>query len=268
MRRCISKIIAILVLALVPAFIPTAPAQKVRRTTSLFVNRSNIVSEVSHRAKQRPSLTAIELAAFGNELITRKGFDYDFNVCDILTERDRANNSSANFVRTYQMTSTADEQLTFRFTIANLDESLCGECWTTVPSLQVTNKEMTLIAQGRQYRVRRPPSFHLDEVQLVDETLKKALRTWQLPFQAVPIGISPDGTKLYVDFYSDYELEQLVLEVSENGPPQFRDRAVIKSDEGKNVENHPTDPDNAYLSFTSFRVGEKTYYIKFSGPCT
>ena len=160
------------------------------------------------------------------------------------------------------------ENLPSDFAIENPYESLCGECWASVPSLQVTNKEMALIAEGKRYRVRRPPSFILDEAQLVDETLKKVLRTWQLPYQAVPIGISADGTKLYLDFYTDYELDHLVLEVSENGPPQFRDRAVIKSTEGKSIEDHPKDPTNAYLSFVSFRVGEKSYRIKFSAPCT
>ena len=109
---------------------------------------------------------------------------------------------------------------------------------------------MVLIAEGKRYPVRRPPSFILDEAQLVDETLTKVLRTWQFPYQAVPIGISADGTKLYLDFYTNYELT-LVLEVSENGPPQFRDRAVIKSTEGKSIENHRKDPTNTYLSFVS-----------------
>ena len=89
-----------------------------------------------------------------------------------------------------------------------------------------------------------------------------------MPFQAVPAGISPDGTKLYVDFYKGNNLDDLVLELSENGPPQFRDRAVIKSSEGKGLENHPKDPSNSYLSFMSFRVDEKTYHLKFTAPCT
>src|SRR6185503_426683 len=134
--------------------------------------------------------------------------------------------------------------------------------------LQVTDKEMVLLAAGNRHRVKRPAAFVLDEVYLVDATLKKVLRTWQLPYQAVPVGMSADGTKLYVDFYKGNNLDDLVLEVSENGPPQFRDRAVIKSSEGKTIEDHPKDPSNAYLSFMTFRADENTYHLKFTAPCT
>ena len=261
--------VSILVLALIPTLHLSAIAQTARKGSAVHsVKRSNVISEVSERAKQSPSLTPVELAAYGNDLIARKGFDYRFDICDLLNNRDPARNSPAEFVHNHQMTSTDGGRLTFRFAIENPYDSPCGECWASVPSFQVTNKEMVLIAEGKRYRVRRPPSFILDEAQLVDETLKKVLRTWQLPYQAVPIGISADGTKLYLDFYTEYELKNLVLELSENGPPQFRDRAVVKSSEGKDIEDHPKDSTNAYLSFISFRVGEKTYRVKFSAPCT
>lgn len=261
--------LSVFVLALIPTLLPSAIAQgPTTKTVSLPVSSSNIVSEVSNRAKQLPSRTPAELAAYGNDLIARKGFHYRFDVCDILNTRDRSRTTPREFVQPYQMTLIDGGKLTFRFTIENPNEALCGECWTSIPSVQVSKKEMTLIAEGKRYRVRRPPSFTLDEVQLVDETLTKVLRTWQLPFQAMPTGISSDGTKLYVDFYTGNDLDHLVLELSENGPPQFRERAVVKSSEGKSIENRPKDPNNAYLSFVSFLVGEKIYRVKFSAPCT
>ena len=216
--------LGIFILALILALLPSAFAQTAhKRTPVLAVHRSNIVSEVSERAKQQPSLSAVDLAAYGNDLIARKGFDYDFDVCEALNHRDRSRTPAAKSL-TYQMTLTNGGKASFRFTIGDINESLCGECWTSIPSLQVTDKEMILIAEGKQYRVRRPSSFYLDEAQLVDETLKKVLRTWQLPYQAMPTGISSDATKLYVDFYTGNDLDHLVLELSENGPPQFRER--------------------------------------------
>ena len=206
-----------LVLALMMTFLLSASAQ---RTRIISVNRSNVVGEVSERARQSPALSPVDLAAYGNDLIAKKGFDYDFDLCDLLNERERNQNSAANVVRSHQLSSESGGKLTFRFTIANPYESLCGECWSSIPLLQVTDKEMVLIAEGNRYRVKRSAPFLLDEVQLVDATLKKVSRTWQLPYQAVPVGISPDGTKLYVDFYKGYNLDDLVLEVSENGPPQ------------------------------------------------
>lgn len=248
--------------------LPSAIAQTAsKRTQILSVNGPDVVIKVSERARQAPSLTPVELAAYGNNLIAKNGFDYRFDVCEALNHHDRDRIPTAKSL-TYPLTLTNGRKTSFRFTMENSDGGLCGECWTSIPLFQITNKEMTLLAEGKRYRARRPSSFYLDDVQLVDETLKKVLRTWQLPYQAMPTGISADGTKLYVNFYNGLGLDHLVLEVSENGPPQFRDRAVIKSSGPTWIENHPKDPNNSYLSFTSFRVGEKIYRLKFSAPCT
>ena len=72
------------------------------------------------------------------------------------------------------MSAESGAKLTFGFAIANPNESLCGECWSSIPVFKVTDKEMILLAQGNRYRVKRPASFVLDEVYLVDATLKKA----------------------------------------------------------------------------------------------
>lgn len=259
--------LSVFILALTLTLLPSAIAQTAsKRPPILSVNGSGIVTEVIERAKQAPSLSAVELAAYGNDLIAKKGFDYAFDVCEALNH-DRSRTPPEKPL-IYQMTLTNGRKTSFRFTLGDPDGGLCGECWTSIPLLQITSKEMTLIAEGERYRVRRPSSFYLDDVQLVDETLKKVIRTWQLPYQAMPTGISADGTKLYVNFYNGLGLDHLVLEVPENGPPQFRDRAVIKSSEPKLIENHPKDPNNAYLSFTIFRVGEKVYRLKFWAPCT
>ena len=66
------------------------------------MNRSNIVAEVSERARQSPSLTPTAVAAYGNDLIAQKGFDYDFDVCEALNHRDRLLTPPEEL--TYQMT--------------------------------------------------------------------------------------------------------------------------------------------------------------------
>ena len=247
------------VFLIIALLIPTVSYQR-----PVVVPSSNILQELAQRKKKQPAITSKELAVIGNELLEKRGFDYMFNVCDTQHMR-KSTDSTAN----YQWSLTSGGKRNFRFTVFSSEEALCGECGSSrLPSVQVTKKEMVLVAEGKRYRVRRPASFNLDEVELVDATMKKVLRTWQQPYESIPIGISADGTKLYLSFWTEYELDGLVLELSETGALAFRDRTEVQMIEGKLIEDYPKDPNNAYLSFIRFDAGDKTYIIRFSAPCT
>lgn len=239
----------------------TSPANYQR---PVVVSSSNIVQELAERKKKQPAITSRELAVIANELLEKRGFDYMFNVCDALYMR-----KSTDLTANYEWPLTSGAKRNFRFTVFSSAEALCGECGQSrLPSVQVTKKEMVLVAEGKRYRVRRPASFYLDEVELVDPTLKKVLRTWQQPYEAIPVGISRDGKKLYLDLWTEYHLDGLVLELSETGTLAFRDRTEAQMVEGNLIEDHPKDPNNAYLTFIRFDAGDKTYIIRFSAPCT
>jgi hypothetical protein len=242
--------------------IPSVSSQR-----PVSVASSNILKELSNRKQRQPVITPKALAAVGNELLEKRGFDYSFDVCEILPERDRQASGFA-IPASSTLSLSNGTQRNFEFAVAGGGEGLCGECMSRVPAVQVTAKEMVLIADGKRYRVRRPSTFILDEAELVDAKMKKVLRKWQLPYQSIPIGISSDGAKLYLDFYTDYKLDDLVLELSENGKLAFRDRGEVQLVKGKWIEDHPKDPNNAYLSFIRFDTGDKTFIIRFSAPCT
>jgi len=59
------------------------------------------------------------LAAYGNDLIARKGFDYRFDICDMLNHRDLTSSSPAEFMRDFQMSLTDRGKVTFSFAIEN-----------------------------------------------------------------------------------------------------------------------------------------------------
>jgi len=177
-----------------------------------LVTPANIVSDISNKRKQQPSLASKELAIYANQLLEEKGFDYLFDVCDIVKRPNRIP-SLSTAVRPFTMTRADGGKFTLKFILGSSLDALCGDCSASrIPSVQVTRKEMVVIAEGKRYRLWRPAAFVLDEAELVDKTMKKVQRRWQLPYQAAPAGISPDGTKLYLDFYTEDELEGLVLE--------------------------------------------------------
>ena len=230
---------------------------------------SNVLDEVRRRKSVEPRLSASALARYANALLARKGFDYDFNVCEILppTAARVRGGTEATLALDYPMTRLDGRGVIFHL-VTDDQGGMCGECFLPVPALRVTAGEMTVVADGVTYTLKRPAAFALDEAQLVGSDLKTVLRTWQIPFQTIPVGVSPDGRSLYLDFYEDTGLDELVLEVSDEGRPRFRVRREVVSAEGESVEEHPTDPLNAYLSFLRFRSGGRTHVVRFSGPCT
>lgn len=240
-----------------------------KQTEAPIIRPSTIINEVRDRLKKQPNLSAKELAYYANQLLDYKGFNYEFDVCEIIgINQPKKLPIPPTVTYSHAMVQSDGENITLRFVSEDPGGAPCGECFSPIPSLQVTQQEMVVISEGKRYRLKRPDAFALDEAALVDTTMKKVLRMWQLPYQTVPIGISPDGTKLYLELQEQL-LDAIVLELSEEGRLQFKVRNELDlQGKGEGIENHPKDPKNAYLSFIRFRAGGKSYIVKYSAPCT
>lgn len=256
---------------------PAAPASASAEGQGDFptLRPSNLLEDVRRRKEKRPAPSASGLARHANALLARRGFDYNFDACELfppesLTEGGgvRPGGTWARITLEQRMTRADGREATFRF-VADDREAICSECFLTLPALRVTKGEVTLVAPGGvTYELKRPPAFRLDEAYLVAADLKTVLRTWQLPFQTIPAGVSADGRSLYLSFYEDAGLGELVLEVTEDGRPRFRAAGEVNASGGEWMAEHPKDPADDYLSFRRFRSGGRTHVIRFSGPCT
>lgn len=238
------------------------------------IRASTVLEDLLEMKRRRPRISPRALAAHGNALLREKGLNYDFNACDILKANGRENASNTQptgALLTYAYRLTSADGRSMNFDILSTDDEgggMCGECFFEIPLLRATKTEMVVHAEGGTFRLRRPKEFFLDEAALVDRSLRRVLRTWQMPFQTVPSGVSPDGSKLYVDFYEGLAPGELTLEMSDDGTVKFRARNELGLREGEWVKEFPKDPDNAYLSYMRFKSGGKTHIVKFSGPCT
>jgi hypothetical protein len=233
---------------------------------------SNVVEAVRLRKSQSPRLSASGLARYANGLLARAGFDYNFDACDLLPPASvaqggpRPDGTFAGATLERRMTRADGREMTFRFVAVDA-AATCSECYLTLPALRVTKDEMTLVGDGATYTLKRPASFALDEAHLVAEDLKTVLRTWQLPYGTIPSGVSPDGRSLYVPFYEDAGLDELVLEITEDGRSRFRAAREAGAKGGEWVTEFAKDPLNDYLSFMRYRAGGRTHVVRFSGPC-
>jgi hypothetical protein len=153
-----------------------------------------------------------------------------------------------------------------------------------IPAINVTSQNIFAVLDGKKYLLKRPAEFRLEEMELVDDTMKTVIRKWEVTDETFPIGISADGRTLYlpVEFTeSDHDANMWLLwkegkkshpsSVLAISPTGIRFEVAAKAlagQESEDILDFPKDPDNAYLMYKRFRVKGKTYIIRYSGPCT
>jgi hypothetical protein len=273
-QRLISPLVLVCVLVLAGAVCAERESGRLASTAQKRPPKivpSSLLTFIERRAQEQPGISPKELAAYANTILAHEGFNYEFDACEIgRAGKHGVDAPGASEGQTYllPMTSVKGEKITFRVASVNM-EGLCGECFFRIPCLKVTKRDMLMVSKGRRYSLKRSHQMRLDEMSLVDETMKRVLLTWQVPYQTVPLGVSEDGRKLYLNLtYRENEAkEKLVLEISETGLRiEARDALGLKK--GEWIEEHPKDPKNSYLSFMRFQAGGQSYIIRFSGPCT
>jgi len=239
---------------------------------------ANVLESMYFKERAESDISPAALAAYGNALVARRGLDHGFDACAIL-KGDRnprpvpgASEETKAFAHTLRRVGGG--RVNFQFVTDLIDDTagaMCGECFFVVPALRVTKREMHVVSGGRRYRLERPPGFLLDEASLVDETLKQVLRTWQLPYQAFPLGLSPDRAKLYLplpNFDGEAWDDKLAVEISDAGV-RFVPRAGLNLPKGEALTGLPPDAGDTHLEFRRFGTGSRSYVLRFSsGPCT
>jgi hypothetical protein len=241
-----------------PADLPVGPVR---------LTPSTIDADLIKYKEGHPAAAAKELADYGNSLILVKGYNYNIDV-NALNERHKktARKISEDFqVYPYTMTLTGGKNEAFMIFAPTSDSCCCGYFYADFPVTNITATLITFVSDGKTYTVKRPKELSVSEVYaLVDmKDPRKEVRKWQVPYETYPSGISEDGTKLYVEG----PIEDVLLEIASDGGFKLVPKTDVTSGEGEH-HPYPKNPKNAYESYMKFQAGTKTYYIKFSGPCT
>lgn len=237
----------------------------------LIIKPSEISKKLKQKIDENPQISTAELVEFGNNLIKTYGYDFSFYTCVIAeaNKTSEATDYSETFTPfDYELKDVKGKKLSFQIMSKEWGHP-CG-CNFEIPVLKVGEKEMTVIANGKPYELQRPKDFYLEEVELVDKNLKKTSRKWFNAFDMPPVGISIDGTKIYVETgYDNFNIQNILLEISENGEFKFvsYDNPNIIKD-AEQILDFPKDPNNSYLGYLNFKSGNKSYILKYSNPCT
>jgi hypothetical protein len=240
------------------------------------------------------SRTLGQLINEANAELARRGFDYEFEVGSFIRKHKLTPLGGSAYSlfedRPYEFDLRTVEGTLFRLQMDVSPAGECGERTTVIPVAHVTEEEIELVVNSRHYRVRRPSTFSLESMQLVDEKTKKSVRTWELPYYAQPVGVSPDGSTLYFNIYSSYpsptaSLRRAVAPISRPAGLQILDhpwevtlavsgRGIqianayewIKQEKSEMLEDR--DPKSSYAGYKRFNVGDRTYVVRFLWPCT
>ena len=238
-----------------------------------IAHTDDYLAKTAERLKQ-PGVTAEDAAEYANQQLAKQGFNYFFDACSVVKAnphpasiRDR---NGLTKVYNYPFRKVDGRQIKMQL-LGDPENSLCGECTFYIPILRATPRRLLVVADGRQYWVRRPADFFLHMISLVDSTMKKTLRTWEVPLDTQLAGISEDGTKIYLELLNNYESQDLVNKIvveASGSSVRLRPREQVAGQHGELIEDHPTDPHNADIAFKRFRVGKKQYIIRYDLPCT
>ena len=242
------------------------------------------------KIEAQPNISAEQITAFANLILEKRGYDYSFDVCEFLTftksnaisKRDEAYGTFLYRAPFFQMDG---EKLTVQFSSG--EAAPCGECFTEFPVHKLSATEIHTLVGGKMYHFKRPKQFVLDKMDLMDATMKKVIRSWEIPVQSFPTAISEDGKTLYLgtDFTEadaaagrwhlwkegekpKQEYPSALLAFSSEGMRFVVAKPILARQKSEEIKKHPKDPKNDYLMFRRFRVATKSYIIRYSAPCT
>lgn len=238
------------------------------------VKPSQIIAKVREKKKTNPTISSGELTAYANELLQSNGYDFGFD-WEPKGKSNEANLAKLDFKTylpfEYEFIEANGKPRKFQL-LSNGFEHPCYSI-IDVPVTKVTEKTMTVVADGKEIELRRPKDFGSEEMVLLDK-LKKPIRKWQTPFDATPLGVSADGRKLYFDSWNFYQDEtdnyketpiNLAVEISEDGSLKMIDVSELKSDKGVDFGY---DKKNTETQYKKFKVGEKEFIIQYPSTCS
>ncbi len=225
--------------------------------------------------EETPDISGNQLADFGNQILKTEGYDYTFD-WEPKGKENEENLAKLNFENfypfKYEFTDAGGKKQLFQL----MNDDFGHPCSSVIdiPVSKVSEQLMTVVSDGKEIELKRPPEFGLEDVELLEKDLKKSIRKWKSPIDATPVGISEDGTKIYFESWEFYQDEndggkekpiKLAVEVSADGSVKLIDENEIKSDRGVVFDY---DKKFTEIQYSRFKVGNSEYILKYSAPCT
>lgn len=243
---------------------------------------SSILEKIKAYKKTNNNITSKDLADYGNSLLSSNGFDFDLDLKSIIEKK-----TAAKLTKPLKIEGDGGLYVTFPLELktetgvkkilnvkAPGEESCCcGYYYTPIPVTQISRQRLTIVVDGKPYAIRRNREFPVVQEYTLYENLKKPqkIRSWEVPYETYPYGVSKDGMNLYIDL----ETENLLLEISSEGNLKFaaKDADGIVNN-GEDLRKLPPLKEGEILHKSGefglilYKVASKEYIVEFPYPCT
>lgn len=234
-----------------------------------------------------PGASAEGITAYANSALQKHGYIYEFHSCDFIGSKklkplNPGHDLAVLGVYSLPFDLARGGRPAFKIHVEGVGP--CSNCVALIPALSLSSQSILAVLDGKKYLLKRPVEFRLEEIELVDETMKRVIRKWEVPNETFPIGVSADGRILYlpVEFTeSDSDSNWWLMggqgkksypsSVFAISPTGFRFEVAAKALVDQNIEETryiPASPDRHGLSFMLVRVKGKTYVIRYPVVCT
>ncbi len=241
-----------------------------------------ILRAIADYKRSTPSASTQEIADHANGLLPKYGFQYNLDLERIIAAKTKQHQTKPT-----KMPGDDDEYVNFDLDVVSVDGAkkklpivapangscCCGYYYTPIPVTKITPKELTVVIDAQEIVIARPKEIPIVQDYILGKEQPKLikLRSWEVPFETYPYGISADGKKLYIDV----EFENLLLEISETGVLRFvpkETRGIVANGEDLNKLPPPKVGEilrkSGEFGLMRYMLNGTPYVVEFPYPCT
>lgn len=146
----------------------------------LKISPAKLVEKVGQKIKANPKMTSSVVTAFANSLLEKYGYDYAFEVCEFISRPNGVDSffeAKKVFQKNLLKLNGSKQPIQF----SGVMGGMCSECFAEFPVRKLVKSELHLMIGGKLYPFKRPKNFNLDQMDLMDTTMTKVIRSWDVP---------------------------------------------------------------------------------------
>ena len=241
-----------------------------------------ILREIANYKRSKSSAGIQEITDYANSLLPKYGFQYDLDFERIITRKTKQRQTKptkipgddGEYVRFDLDVVSIDGAKKKLPVVAPADSSCCcGYYYTPICVTKITAKELTVVIDAQEVVIARPTEIPIVQEYIFGKERPKLtkLRSWEVPYETYPYGVSTDGKKLYVKT----DFDDLLLEIAETGELRFvptRTEGIVANGEDLNKLPPPKVGEilrkSGEFGLMRYMLNGIPYIVEFPYPCT